>query len=79
VQRTDCDSDHNFHIGISCAYCTGQVDDDGEEVKEEEVKEGADEEKKEYKKKKSITEKYWDWELANDTKPIWVCMFVLQS
>jgi hypothetical protein len=32
-----------------------------------------------YKKKKSITEKYWDWELANDTKPIWVCMFVLQS
>ncbi len=47
VQRTDCDSDHIFHIGISCAYCTGQVDDDGEEVKEEEVKEGADEEKKE--------------------------------
>jgi hypothetical protein len=32
-----------------------------------------------YKKKKSITEKYWDWELANDTKPIWVCIFVLQS
>ncbi|CAK9277663.1 unnamed protein product [Sphagnum jensenii] len=51
---------------------TKEVDDDGEEVKEEEVKEGADEEKKEYKKKKSITEKYWDWELANDTKPIWM-------
>lgn len=47
VQITDCDSDHIFHIGISCACCTGQVDDDGEEVKEEEVKEGADEEKKE--------------------------------
>jgi hypothetical protein len=37
------------------------------------VKEGAEEDKKEYKKKKSITEKYWDWELSNDTKPIWVC------
>lgn len=24
------------------------------------------------KKKKTITEKYWDWELANETKPIWV-------
>ena len=24
------------------------------------------------KKKKTIAEKYWDWELANKTKPIWV-------
>lgn len=24
------------------------------------------------KKKKTVTEKYWDWELANETKPIWV-------
>ncbi|RLN04308.1 heat shock protein 90-5, chloroplastic-like [Panicum miliaceum] len=24
------------------------------------------------KKKKTITEKYWDWELANETKPIWM-------
>lgn len=24
------------------------------------------------KKKKTKTEKYWDWELANETKPIWV-------
>ena len=23
--------------------------------------------------KKPSTEKYWDWELSNDTKPIWVC------
>ncbi|RRT35352.1 hypothetical protein B296_00045609 [Ensete ventricosum] len=25
----------------------------------------------EKKKKKTVTEKYWDWELANETKPIW--------
>jgi hypothetical protein len=24
------------------------------------------------KKMKTVTEKYWDWELANETKPIWV-------
>jgi Hsp90 protein len=24
------------------------------------------------KKTKTITEKYWDWELSNETKPIWV-------
>ncbi|CAI9096397.1 OLC1v1032540C1 [Oldenlandia corymbosa var. corymbosa] len=24
------------------------------------------------KKKKTITEKYWDWELSNETKPIWM-------
>ncbi|KAM0899926.1 hypothetical protein ACQ4PT_020968 [Festuca glaucescens] len=40
---------------------------------EEETKEGeeATEGEKE-KKKKTITEKYWDWELANETKPIWM-------
>lgn len=26
----------------------------------------------EKKKKKTVTEKYWDWELANETKPLWV-------
>jgi heat shock protein beta len=20
-----------------------------------------------------VTEKYWDWELVNETKPIWMC------
>jgi len=24
------------------------------------------------KTKKTKTEKYWDWELVNETKPIWV-------
>lgn len=24
------------------------------------------------KVKKTKTEKYWDWELTNETKPIWV-------
>ncbi|KAJ6899502.1 heat shock protein 90-5 [Populus alba x Populus x berolinensis] len=38
-----------------------------EEPKGEEVPEG---EKK--KTKKTKTEKYWDWELANETKPIWM-------
>ncbi|XP_010554255.1 PREDICTED: heat shock protein 90-5, chloroplastic [Tarenaya hassleriana] len=35
---------------------------EGEEVKEGETK----------KKKTTKTEKYWDWELANETKPIWM-------
>ncbi|CAD6264487.1 unnamed protein product [Miscanthus lutarioriparius] len=43
-------------------------DEEDEEPKEgEEATEG---EKK--KKKKTVTEKYWDWELANETKPIWM-------
>ncbi|XP_047961013.1 heat shock protein 90-5, chloroplastic-like [Salvia hispanica] len=42
--------------------------EEGEEPKEgEEVPEG---EKKKVKKTK--TEKYWDWELTNETKPIWM-------
>ncbi|CAN8266561.1 unnamed protein product [Cochlearia groenlandica] len=35
---------------------------EGEEVKEGEAK----------KKKTTKTEKYWDWELANETKPLWM-------
>jgi len=38
-----------------------KVEDDTAEVKEGEKK-----------KTKTVTEKYWDWELANETKPIWV-------
>lgn len=26
------------------------------------------------KTKKTKTEKYWDWELTNETKPIWVSL-----
>lgn len=43
------------------------------DVEEDESKEGeekTDEEKKKAQKTKS--EKYWDWELTNDTKPIWM-------
>lgn len=44
------------------------VEVEEEEPKEEEDK--TDEEKK--KEKKTKSEKYWDWELTNDTKPIWM-------
>ncbi|KAG7558680.1 Histidine kinase/HSP90-like ATPase [Arabidopsis thaliana x Arabidopsis arenosa] len=41
------------------------------EVEEEEpAKEGEEGEPK--KKKTTKTEKYWDWELANETKPLWM-------
>ncbi|KAK4841279.1 hypothetical protein QYF36_002046 [Acer negundo] len=40
---------------------------------EEEPKEGEEQPEGEKKKKKTTkTEKYWDWELANETKPIWM-------
>ncbi|XP_016476166.1 heat shock protein 90-5, chloroplastic [Nicotiana tabacum] len=40
---------------------------------EEEPKEGEEKEEGEKKKtKKTKTEKYWDWELTNETKPIWM-------
>ncbi|KAG1363739.1 heat shock protein 90-5, chloroplastic [Cocos nucifera] len=44
------------------------------EVEEEEPPKEGEEAKPEgeKKKKKTITEKYWDWELANETKPIWM-------
>ncbi|CAK9268406.1 unnamed protein product [Sphagnum jensenii] len=67
----------NYSQFISFPIYTWQEKSRTKEVEEEadEVKEGAEEDKKEacvYKKKKSITEKYWDWELSNDTKPIWM-------
>ncbi|EEE53305.1 hypothetical protein OsJ_36277 [Oryza sativa Japonica Group] len=38
-----------------------------------EAKEGDDETKTEVKKKtKTVVEKYWDWELTNETQPIWL-------
>lgn len=27
------------------------------------------------KKKKTVIEKYWDWELTNETQPLWVSIF----
>ncbi|KAL6570975.1 hypothetical protein OROGR_000525 [Orobanche gracilis] len=46
---------------------TIEVEEEEEPKEGEEVPEG---EKK--KTKKTKTEKYWDWELANETKPIWM-------
>ncbi|XP_062202113.1 heat shock protein 90-6, mitochondrial-like [Phragmites australis] len=46
-----------------------EVDDDPAEAK----KEGDGETKAEAKKKtKTVVEKYWDWELTNETQPIWL-------
>lgn len=46
-----------------------EVDEDPAEAK----KEGDDDTKTEPKKKtKTVVEKYWDWELANETQPIWL-------
>ncbi|CAK7326431.1 unnamed protein product [Dovyalis caffra] len=46
---------------------TVEVEEEEEPKEGDEVPEG---EKK--KTKKTKTEKYWDWELANETKPIWM-------
>merc|ERR1712013_245274 len=56
-----------------------EIKDDGDEVKEDEAKdedeEGAVEEEKEEEEKKPKTKKVdkttWDWELCNQSKPIW--------
>ncbi|KAL5987958.1 hypothetical protein ACLOJK_035720 [Asimina triloba] len=46
-----------------------EVDDDPTEAK----KEGEEDIKAEKKKKtKKVVERYWDWELTNETKPIWL-------
>lgn len=64
----------NYSQFVSFPIFTWQEKSRTVEVEEEEEsKEGeeASEAVKE-KKKKTITEKYWDWELANETKPIWM-------
>ncbi|EPS62156.1 hypothetical protein M569_12637, partial [Genlisea aurea] len=66
----------NYSQFVSFPIYTWQEKSKTVEVEEEEeVKEG--EEKSEVagekkKTKKTKTEKYWDWELANETKPIWM-------
>ncbi|XP_058070649.1 heat shock protein 90-6, mitochondrial [Magnolia sinica] len=46
-----------------------EVDEDPAEAK----KDGEDDTKAEKKKKtKKVVERYWDWELTNETKPIWL-------
>ncbi|KAF8391665.1 hypothetical protein HHK36_023972 [Tetracentron sinense] len=47
-----------------------EVDEDPAEVKKDE-EDGKAEKKK---KTKTVVERYWDWELTNETKPIWVSL-----
>ncbi|KAL8087984.1 heat shock protein 90-6, mitochondrial-like [Apium graveolens] len=47
-----------------------EVDDEPADVKKDEQQDVNSEEKK--KKTKTVVEKYWEWELTNDTQPIWL-------
>ncbi|XP_057542680.1 heat shock protein 90-5, chloroplastic [Amaranthus tricolor] len=61
----------NYSQFVSFPIYTWQEKSRTVEVEEDvEPKEG--EEKPEGEKKKTVTEKYWDWELTNETKPIWM-------
>ncbi|WOK92645.1 heat shock protein 90-5, chloroplastic [Canna indica] len=65
----------NYSQFVSFPIYTWQEKSRTVEVEEEEEPKEGEEAKPEGEKtknKKSITEKYWDWELANDTKPIWM-------
>ncbi|GAB4825281.1 hypothetical protein Ancab_039304 [Ancistrocladus abbreviatus] len=45
-----------------------EVDEDPAEAK----KDGEEEKPEKKKKTKTVVEKYWDWELTNETQPIWL-------
>ncbi|PKA52986.1 Endoplasmin like [Apostasia shenzhenica] len=70
----------NYSQFVSFPIYTWQEKSRMIEVEEEETKddkgtkegEEAKTEGEKMKKKKTVTEKYWDWELANETKPIWM-------
>ncbi|KAJ4747572.1 Heat shock family protein [Rhynchospora pubera] len=66
----------NYSQFVSFPIYTYQEKSRTKEVEEEEPpKEGEEAPKEEGEKKKktkTITEKYWDWELTNETKPIWM-------
>ncbi|GLT91692.1 hypothetical protein SLE2022_095680 [Rubroshorea leprosula] len=65
----------NYSQFVSFPIYTWQEKSRTVEVEEEEPPKEGEEEKPEgekQKKKTSKTEKYWDWELANETKPIWM-------
>ncbi|PUZ67266.1 hypothetical protein GQ55_3G421300 [Panicum hallii var. hallii] len=46
-----------------------EVDEDPAETKKED---GAEPQTEKKKKTKTVVEKYWDWELTNETQPIWL-------
>ncbi|KAK9755143.1 hypothetical protein RND81_01G005300 [Saponaria officinalis] len=60
----------NYSQFVSFPIYTWQEKSRSVEVEEDEEEPKEGEEKPE--KKKTITEKYWEWELANETKPIWM-------
>jgi len=62
----------NYSQFVSFPIYTWQEKSRTGEVEEEEEPKEVEEATKGEKKKKTITEKYWDWELANETKPIWM-------
>ncbi|KAM2781535.1 hypothetical protein COP1_011278 [Malus domestica] len=63
----------NYSQFVSFPIYTWQEKSRTVEVEEEEEpKEGGEPKPDGEKKKKTKTEKYWDWELANETKPIWM-------
>ncbi|CAA7407763.1 unnamed protein product [Spirodela intermedia] len=65
----------NYSQFVSFPIYTWQEKSRTVEVEEEEKADEGEEAKAEgetKKKTKSVTEKYWDWELANETKPIWM-------
>ncbi|KAF3329727.1 heat shock protein 83-like protein [Carex littledalei] len=65
----------NYSQFVSFPIYTYQEKSRTKEVEEEEPpkeEEEASQEGEKKKKTKTITEKYWDWELANETKPIWM-------
>lgn len=62
----------NYSQFVSFPIYTWQEKSRTVEVEEEEEPKEGEEKPEGEKKKKTITEKYWDWELANETKPIWM-------
>ncbi|KAI4357948.1 hypothetical protein L6164_001861 [Bauhinia variegata] len=65
----------NYSQFVSFPIYTWQEKSRTVEVEEEEEPKEGEEPKAEGEKtmkKKTKTEKYWDWELANETKPIWM-------
>ncbi|XP_070014808.1 uncharacterized protein [Nicotiana sylvestris] len=52
-----------------------EVDEDPTEAK----KEGEDATTEQKKETKKIVEKYWDWELTNETQPIWFSLQITIS
>ncbi|XP_021756076.1 heat shock protein 90-5, chloroplastic-like [Chenopodium quinoa] len=63
----------NYSQFVSFPIYTWQEKSKTVEVEEEEEpKEGEEKPEDGKKKTKTVTEKYWDWELTNETKPIWM-------